>query len=221
MKNIAILLMLLFLSKPSFPQTKSNLVNRKVLMYTKYNGNNRVVPRDSIKNKTDDKPSGSFTISLNQGGDSYFNGLMPYEQKWPFDIYMEDLHAKQFKYVYNDVFISNDIYGVSNRLLEDMDINPKDLLKLPKLDFNQLKGSNKSYVMLSRIQSVAKFWVLDAEWEVHSIKHKPNYLKGMSAMNLIFDTYNIYILKKIKSIAPLDTIDPRSSSVIVQNGIFN
>ena len=79
-------------------------------------------------------------------------------------------------------------------------------------------GEKPVYVTYPMLGIVAKMWVLDGEWEMHTIKEKPNFIKGQSPTALVFDEYNIHVLKKVISVRPLTEIPDKNTSLEIFKG---
>lgn len=180
-------------------------INKKVLVFKKFVGNHDVydpVPYDSTKKQLN-PPLVGFQ------GDSFMIGIMPFYATLPLEIYLEDLHSNSPRYMYNDVFIYNSDDRSSQ--LEGTNINKETLLKQPVLNIRNLDKNDVPYVYSKNLGAVAKFWVLDAEWEMHTVEKIPRAIVGWVPMNLVFESYHIYMLTKINGIKIVPKSPYRSS----------
>ncbi|RYF20297.1 MAG: hypothetical protein EOO42_12685 [Flavobacteriales bacterium] len=181
-------------------------VNKKVLVFKKFGGDHDVydpVPYDSTKTRSSPQLQGFE-------GDSFMIGIMPFFAEFPLEVYLEDLHANRPRYMYNDVFIyKKGNYDYSS--IEGTNITKEVLSKQPELNIMELDKSDVPYVYSKNLGAVAKFWVLDAEWEMHTVKKIPREIQGWAPMNLIFENYHIYMLTKINGISVVPKSPYRSS----------
>ncbi|RZK55934.1 MAG: hypothetical protein EOO87_06715 [Pedobacter sp.] len=196
---------ILFALMVNFANAQVVRVNKKVLLFKKFNGNHDVydlVPYDSTK-KQINPPLVGFQ------GDSFMIGVMPFSATLPLEIYLEDLHSSSPRYMYNDVFIYNS--NDRSSLLEGTNINKETIRKQPTLNIRDLDKSDVPYVYSKNLGAVAKFWLLDAEWEMHTVKEMPAEIRGWAPMNLVFESYHIYMLTKINGIKIVPKSPYRSS----------
>lgn len=131
----------------------------------------------------------------------------PNERKWPLSTFLTDLHRGQYHYLYNDIFIvnpGNTRHWYSYRWqLEEMGVDTAVLKTKPVVDIPEMAKDNDTYLTISRIGSVAKMWVLDGEWRVHTIDFKPHWVRSMAPRVLEFDEYHVYVLERVVSVEPI------------------
>ncbi|MGV3763062.1 hypothetical protein [Parapedobacter sp.] len=131
----------------------------------------------------------------------------PNERKWPLSTFLADMHRGQFHYLYNDIFIVNPgngrhVYSFPSEWVE-MGINTAVLKTKPVVDIPKMAEDNDTYLTLSRIGSVAKMWMLEGEWRMHTIDFKPRWVRSMAPRVLEFDEYHVYVLERVISIEPI------------------
>lgn len=44
---------------------------------------------------------------------------------------------------------------------------------------------------------LANVWILEAEWEQITVKDKPEFIKGLTPNTLVFDHYDLFLLRKV------------------------
>jgi len=153
----------------------------------------------------------------------------PNERRWPLSTLLTDMHRGQYHYLYNDIFIvntGNDPHWLSSlSQWEEMGVHPAVLKTKPVVDIREMAKDNDTYLTVSRIGSVAKMWVLDGEWSVHSIDFKPHWVRSMAPRVLEFDEYYVYVLERVVSVEPItletmaDYYESESVSVSAKKGV--
>ena len=129
--------------------------------------------------------------------------MVPFERlpdgsHWPFQEYLLDLLRNPYVYFYNEIFLSS-IY------FKDEYVKLSEQRKSPLLNLSENLPHNGVFLNERTQGILANLWIIEAEWEQITVKEKPDYIKGITPNPFIFDHYDIFILRKVLSAAPVST----------------
>ena len=89
-------------------------------------------------------------------------------------------------------------------IYRELSLNSADY-SAPIIPMDSLKTSNDVFIWYKK-SYVGKCWVLKGAWEEFELNEKPQVLRGLTRATLQFDTYRVYLLKKIISIEPVNIV---------------
>ncbi|MEJ2882239.1 hypothetical protein [Pedobacter sp. GR22-6] len=200
-------------------EAQMTTVRKTTLLIKKFNGKHQVLPKDSAKSNITVLPNGVTKFTMGYAGDSYILLVLPYGKQDSFDALLSNLHMNYQPYLYNDIFIT-DIHPPGNNELKELKIDPVAFSELPKISFEELNRSNTAYIGFNRIKAACKAWLIDADWDMRVIDHKPKYLNGVSPEVLKFDRYFVHTLSKIHGISTLDQLEESAFSKVFKEGVL-
>lgn len=203
---------------PAYTQIKferKGVVEKEVLLVYLVGGQNALAPSEPPLTESIDA-QGNIVKRFNIGSaEDYFSYHMipndkqlPNGQPIPIAVHFRDfVNNHPYIYMFNDVYLSSSIvHGSQNEFYKSIGYVATGMESEPQIDLEELKVTNDVFISYKNVY-VGKFWVLKGEWEEFEVGEKPTYLQGITPSTLLFDNYNVYLLKKVVSIDPVTTVD--------------
>lgn len=192
--------------------TYNGIVKKEALIVYMICGENILIPKPPpIPDTVDSQGNIIKRFSVGSVEDCMTHLLLPNDRKLydgrpiPLAVHYRDLVSikSDIIYPFNDVYITHNVMA-NSYIYRELGLNPSDY-DSPTIDMNALKASNDVFIWY-RKSHVGKFWVLTGEWEEFEMTEKPQILRGLTRLTLQFDTYRVYLLKKIISIEPVTQV---------------
>ncbi|WP_214227963.1 hypothetical protein [Pedobacter sp. B4-66] len=190
--KLASVLLLLLSFQLSFAQQESKVVIKEVLFVRHFLGDFKLP-----------KPTGT-TLSLVGELDSYRFMIVPYNKKpggghWAFENYLFEFWQNPFIYHYNEIFLSNMTFKQ-----DYVDMIKNSSKKSKYTDLVSSLPNDQTYLIQKSQGILANVWLIEAEWEQFTVKDKPEFIKGLTPNILIFDHYDLFILRKVLKATSVD-----------------
>lgn len=155
-------------------------------------------------------------MKVSQGGSAFDNliaMLFPYvknitnNENLPINAYLADLHNVPFIYLYNEIFVTSDLGDSMYR----------EFCRSHRLDYYARKKNEPEFeprlflidnpiLFTPGDGGIVQASIINAEWEEFEIEATSDFHFDMGHKTLVFDKKKIFILKKIISIKPIDTL---------------
>ncbi|MGV3763587.1 hypothetical protein [Parapedobacter sp.] len=193
----------------SFSQSYSiaGTVEREALLVYGIAGKFSFRPDTGIVKDVYRTESGTVVTSFYVGSpeDTFKLGTFPYDDRIGMDAYLQRVVEKPYWYFFNEYFI---VDGVSHlgeeQFYRYIQYNPAPKnTDAPSFDMGVLRDENRHYVWTDE-KRVGKFWKLKGEWEHFIVPYKFRFFQLVSPEALIFDHYDIYVLKRVISLEEID-----------------
>lgn len=160
------------------------------------------------------------SFSVGSAEDTFNMGTYPYIDSISLNAYLEGVIKQPYQYYFNDLYIVPGISYLEEeqfyRYIKHPFETANDVAPLKMID---LRKKNKYYIWTEG-KNAGKFWRLRGEWEHFVVPYKFRFFQYVSPETLIFDHYNVFVLKRVISLDEIDKPFVKDTNAKVITGLI-